>query len=62
VARILLFIYMFYHAYLHFDQVQQMHTFGQILVIVVPLVLTIMNLVWFSKIIKGLMKTLAKRQ
>lgn len=43
-------------------QVQQMHTFGQILVIVVPLVLSVMNLIWFSKIIKGLMKTLAKRQ
>ncbi|CAL0307449.1 unnamed protein product [Lupinus luteus] len=42
--------------------VEQMHTFGQILVIVVPVVLSIMNLVWFSKIIKGLRKTLAKRQ
>ncbi|KAK2377655.1 hypothetical protein P8452_49321 [Trifolium repens] len=62
VARILLFVYMFYHAYLHFDQVQQMHTFGQILVVVVPVVLSVMNLIWFSKIIKGLMKTLAKRQ
>ncbi|XP_057433436.1 uncharacterized protein LOC130726217 [Lotus japonicus] len=62
VARILLFIYMFYHVYLHFDQVEQMHTFGRILVIVVPLVLSVMNLVWFSKIIKGLRKTLAKRQ
>ncbi|KAK7276731.1 hypothetical protein RIF29_17876 [Crotalaria pallida] len=62
VARILLFVFMSYHVYLHFDQVQQMHTFGKILVIVVPLVLSIMNLVWFSKIIKGLRKTLAKRQ
>ncbi|KAK7304967.1 hypothetical protein VNO77_42864 [Canavalia gladiata] len=62
VARILLFIYMFYHVYLHFDQVEQMHTYGQILVMVVPLVLAVMNLVWFSKIIKGLRKTLAKRQ
>ncbi|KAL2316838.1 hypothetical protein Fmac_030714 [Flemingia macrophylla] len=62
VARVLLFVYMFYHVYLHFDQVEQMHTLGQVLVIVVPLVLSIMNLVWFSKIIKGLRKTLAKRQ
>ncbi|KAE9606309.1 hypothetical protein Lal_00013585 [Lupinus albus] len=62
VARIILFVYMFYHVYLHFDQVEQMHNFGQILVIVVPFVLSIMNLVWFSKIIKGLRKTLAKRQ
>ncbi|XP_057441379.1 uncharacterized protein LOC130733266 [Lotus japonicus] len=62
VARILLFVYMFCHAYLHFDQVQHMHTFGQILVIVVPLALSVMNLIWFSKIIKGMMKMLAKRQ
>ncbi|KAL2322453.1 hypothetical protein Fmac_026832 [Flemingia macrophylla] len=62
VARILLFIFMFYHVYLHFDQVKQMHTFGQLLVMVVPLVLSVMNLIWFSKIIKGLRKTLAKRQ
>ncbi|KAK7316679.1 hypothetical protein RJT34_00318 [Clitoria ternatea] len=62
VARILLFIYMFYHVYLHFDQVEQMQNFGQILVLVVPLVLSVMNLVWFAKIIKGLRKTLAKTQ
>ncbi|XP_027368133.1 transmembrane protein 56-B-like [Abrus precatorius] len=62
VARILLFVYMFYHVYLHFDQVQQLHSIGKTLVIFVPMVLSIMNLVWFSKIIKGLRKTLAKRQ
>ncbi|KAF7833443.1 transmembrane protein 56-B-like [Senna tora] len=62
VARILLFIYMFYHVYLHYDQVKLMHTFGQLLVVFVPLVLAIMNLAWFSKIIKGLRKTLTKRQ
>ncbi|KAI9114761.1 hypothetical protein K1719_014459 [Acacia pycnantha] len=62
VARILLFIYMFYHVYLHFDQVKRMHTMGQLLVLIVPVVLAMMNLAWFSKIIKGLRKTLAKRQ
>lgn len=62
VARVLLFIYMFYHAYLHYDQVNQMHTFGFLLVFVVPSVLAIMNLIWFGKIIKGLKKTLAKTQ
>ncbi|XP_010093181.2 transmembrane protein 56 [Morus notabilis] len=62
VARILLFLYLFYHVYLHYDQVRQMHTFGQILVLVVPLVLSVMNLMWFAKIYKGMMKTLAKRQ
>ncbi|PKI77284.1 hypothetical protein CRG98_002229 [Punica granatum] len=62
VARILLFIYMFYHVSLHFDQVKQMHDFGKLLVFGVPLALSIMNLMWFGKIIKGLRKTLAKRQ
>ncbi|CAJ2639579.1 unnamed protein product [Trifolium pratense] len=62
VARILLFVYMFYHVYLHFDQVEKMHIVGQILVIVVPIVLSVMNLVWFAKIVRGLRKTLAKRQ
>ncbi|CAK8565404.1 unnamed protein product [Lathyrus sativus] len=62
VARILLFVYMFYHVYLHFDQVERMHIIGQLLVIIVPMVLSVMNLVWFAKIVKGLRKTLAKRQ
>lgn len=61
VARILLFVYMFYHVYLHHVQVSRMHIFGYFLVFVVPLVLAAMNLMWFGKIIKGLMKTLAKR-
>ncbi|XP_073225453.1 uncharacterized protein [Cicer arietinum] len=42
--------------------VERMHIIGQILVVVVPLVLSVMNLVWFAKIVKGLRKTLAKRQ
>ncbi|GMY34914.1 TLC domain-containing protein 4-B-like [Fagus crenata] len=61
-ARILLFVYMFYHVYLHYDQVIQMHAFGYFLVFVVPSALAIMNLMWFGKIIMGLKKTLAKRQ
>ncbi|CAH9097720.1 unnamed protein product [Cuscuta europaea] len=60
VARILLFVYMFYHVYNHYDQVIQMHPFGYLLVFVVPAILGIMNLVWFGKIVKGLMKTLSK--
>jgi len=39
-----------------------MHIIGQILIIVVPMVLSVMNLVWFAKIVRGLRKTLAKRQ
>ncbi|KAM1004324.1 hypothetical protein ACFX13_004600 [Malus domestica] len=61
-ARILLFGYMFYHVYLHYDMIIQMHIFGYLLVFIVPTVLAVMNLMWFGKIIKGLMKQLAKMQ
>ncbi|KAJ4728977.1 putative Regulatory protein NPR1 [Melia azedarach] len=62
VATILLFTYLFYHVYLHYDQVKQLHTYGQVLVFAVPIVLSIMSLMWFVKIIRGLKKTLAERQ
>ncbi|KAF3547500.1 hypothetical protein DY000_02009588 [Brassica cretica] len=60
-ARILLFVYMFYHIYVHYDQVAMMHPFGYLLVFVVPVALSVMNLMWFGKIVKGLMKTLEKK-
>ncbi|CAN4110103.1 unnamed protein product [Withania somnifera] len=62
VARILLFIYLFCHVYIHYNQVRHLPSFGIFLLSVVPLVLAVMNLVWFWKIVKGLKKTLAKRQ
>ncbi|WCJ24833.1 TRAM LAG1 and CLN8 (TLC) lipid-sensing domain containing protein [Euphorbia peplus] len=61
VARVLLFIYLFVHIYLHYDQVKQLHDFGRVLVQIVPIVLYGMNLMWFWKIVMGLKKTLAKR-
>jgi hypothetical protein len=39
-----------------------MQTYGYFLVFVVPSALAIMNLMWFGKIIKGLKKTIAKKQ
>ncbi|XP_043699730.1 TLC domain-containing protein 4-B-like isoform X2 [Telopea speciosissima] len=62
VARVLLFIYLFYHVYLHSYQVIQMQPFIRFMVFGVPSMLFIMNLLWFAKIVKGLKKTLAKRQ
>ncbi|EEC71546.1 hypothetical protein OsI_03885 [Oryza sativa Indica Group] len=62
VARIILFIYLFYHIYFHIDQVKQMRTFSCILIFAVPTILLVMNTVWFVKILRGLKKTLAKRQ
>lgn len=61
VARILLFVYMFYHVRLHYNQVIKMHIIGFLLVFVVPSALAAMNLVWFGKILKGLKKTLSKK-
>lgn len=60
VARIFLFLYVFYHIYLHYSQIMQMHLFGYYLVLTVPSVLFVMNTVWFTKILKGVMKTLSK--
>uniref|UniRef100_A0A7N0T2Q1 TLC domain-containing protein n=2 Tax=Kalanchoe fedtschenkoi TaxID=63787 RepID=A0A7N0T2Q1_KALFE len=62
VARILLFMYFFYHLYTHYDQVKELQAFGKALVFVVPYVLAVMNAVWFAKIVKGMMKTLAKKE
>ncbi|XP_075482710.1 uncharacterized protein LOC142522975 isoform X3 [Primulina tabacum] len=61
VARIVLFVFMFYHVYLHHDQVMQMHIIGFLLVHGTPSALAIMNLMWFGKIINGLKKTIAKK-
>lgn len=62
VARIMLFVYVFYHIYLHYYQVMQMQPFGYMLVFGVPTALGAMNSMWFLKILKGLRKQLAKRQ
>ncbi|KAF3668244.1 putative xyloglucan galactosyltransferase KATAMARI1 -like protein [Capsicum annuum] len=42
--------------------VKHLPSFAIFLLSVVPLILTVMNLVWFWKIVKGLKKTLVKRQ
>ncbi|KAF5178261.1 TRAM, LAG1 and CLN8 (TLC) lipid-sensing domain containing protein [Thalictrum thalictroides] len=46
--------------YLHFDQVKMIFPLGFYSLLVVPPVLSVMNVVWFWKIAKGLVKTLAK--
>ncbi|KAJ1263607.1 hypothetical protein BS78_09G198800 [Paspalum vaginatum] len=61
VARIVLFIYLFYHILTNYDQVKQMDSFACLLISVVPTILFVMNIIWFSKILRGLKKTLAKR-
>ncbi|XP_074308976.1 uncharacterized protein LOC141643641 [Silene latifolia] len=62
VARILLFMYIFYHIYAHFDQIKQLSTIGYYLMLVSPCVLGVLNLMWFAKITKGMLKTLAAKR
>ncbi|XP_078437133.1 uncharacterized protein LOC144707766 [Wolffia australiana] len=61
-ARLLLFMFLFYHLYSHYDQVKQMDSFAFIIVFAVPSVLAVMNIIWFGKILRGLKRTLAKTQ
>ncbi|KAJ7964354.1 transmembrane protein 56-B [Quillaja saponaria] len=60
IARILLFIFFFTHMVTHFDQVKQIFPLGFYSLLVVPPVLATMNVFWFWKIAKGLIKTLSK--
>ncbi|CAN8308161.1 unnamed protein product [Cochlearia groenlandica] len=60
VARILLFIYLFVHMYFHFHQVKQVFPLGFYTIITISPALTTMNLIWFWKITKGMIKTISK--
>ncbi|OEL19168.1 hypothetical protein BAE44_0019814 [Dichanthelium oligosanthes] len=60
VARIILFVYFFAHMYIHFDQVRTVFPLGFYSMLTVPPVLSLMNLLWFWKICKGIVKTLCK--
>ncbi|XP_062013878.1 uncharacterized protein LOC133730267 isoform X2 [Rosa rugosa] len=60
VARILLFIYFFIHMFFHFHQVKTIFPLGFYSLLMIPPVLAIMNLFWFWKIAKGLIKTVSK--
>ncbi|KAG6415524.1 hypothetical protein SASPL_122936 [Salvia splendens] len=75
VARIFLFVFYFYHMYVHFDQVSKHLTFntavrslvvklvyplGFYSLLTVPPVLAAMNLFWFWKIARGMVRTLSK--
>ncbi|XP_051143302.1 uncharacterized protein LOC127259756 [Andrographis paniculata] len=59
-ARIILFVYLYYHMFTHFDQVKKVFPLGFYSLMTVPPVLSIMNLFWFWKIAKGMVKTLRK--
>ncbi|XP_021279056.1 transmembrane protein 56 isoform X2 [Herrania umbratica] len=60
IARIFLFIYFFAHMLNHFDQVKKIFPLGFYSLLTVPAMLAMMNVAWFWKIIKGLIKTVSK--
>lgn len=62
VARILFFVYIFYHMYQHFDQVKMIFPLGFYSVLLVPSMLAVMNVIWFRKILRGMMKTLSRKR
>nr|GEY46366.1 transmembrane protein 56-B-like [Tanacetum cinerariifolium] len=60
-ARIILFVYFFYHIYTHFDQVKLVYyPMGFYTLLLIPSAIALMNLLWFWKITKGMIKTLTK--
>ncbi|KAL2955795.1 hypothetical protein AAZX31_18G048600 [Glycine max] len=60
IARIFLFMFFFIHMWTHFDEVKEIYPLGFYSLLVVPPVLAMMNLFWFWKIAKGLVKTISK--
>ncbi|KAK7300588.1 hypothetical protein RJT34_11435 [Clitoria ternatea] len=60
VARILLFVFLFLHMGTHFDEVKEVFLLGFFSLFAVPSVLAVMNIFWFWKIAKGVVKTLTK--
>ncbi|KAL7583794.1 uncharacterized protein LOC111908449 [Lactuca sativa] len=62
VARIVLFVFFFYHIYNHIDQVRQIKNAAFYSLHTIPPVLAVMNLFWFFKIAKGMIRTLRKKK
>ncbi|XP_066307301.1 uncharacterized protein [Miscanthus floridulus] len=62
IARIILFIYMFTHMYFHFDQARSIFTLGFYSLVAVPSAVAVMNVFWFWKILKGMVKTFSRRK
>lgn len=82
VARIFLFVYIFYHLFMHYEQLEsfcivcnnkyplltfihkleQISRFGFIVILTLTSVLSALNLIWFTKITRGMLKALEKKQ
>ncbi len=57
-ARIILFVWFFKHMWDHRTDIADLRTDVQCLVLTVPPLLFILNVLWFGKIVKGLVKLL----
>ncbi|KAG0463696.1 hypothetical protein HPP92_019765 [Vanilla planifolia] len=62
VARVILFIFFFAHIYVHFDQVRTIFPLGFYSLLTAPPLLAFMNVYWFWKITKGMVKTLSQKR
>ena len=59
-ARILAFPPFFYVQYVQWGQVKLLSAYTKSLFVTFPIILTILNTWWFSKILKGVIKLLSK--
>lgn len=58
VGRIMLFMWFFHHMWQHESQIRDLQPNVQLLMATVPPLLFILNIFWFGKIVKGLIKLL----
>ena len=61
VGRILLFLAFFYKVWMQRTDLVLLSRLSQALVLVVPLALFALNIMWFTKIVRGASKMVAKR-
>lgn len=62
VARVINFIYCFYHLYIHTEEVTQLHTAGFIFLLLAPTSLGLMNFFWFYKIVSAVLRTMKRKR
>ncbi|KAL0458985.1 UNVERIFIED_CONTAM: TLC domain-containing protein 4-B [Sesamum latifolium] len=59
-ARIIIFLFFFYHMFIHFDQVKKVVPLGFYSLLTIPPTMAMMNVFWFMKIARGTLKVLSK--
>ncbi|XP_011080603.1 transmembrane protein 56-B [Sesamum indicum] len=59
-ARVIIFLFFFYHMFIHFDQVKKVVPMGFYSLLTIPPTMAMMNVFWFWKIARGVLKTLSK--